>query len=290
MSNKSKHMPLVTIGVPVRNGEGFIREALDLLVQQTYPNVEIIISDNKSTDNTAQICKEYAEAHSSISYILQEDNLTALENFKFLITQGKGELFMWAAADDRRDLNYIEALVQAFEHNHTASVAFGHLAVFSDIENWKAAERKPCPIAFRENESAYAQLISSSYKQSGYAHMYGLMRKSYLQEFDWKAIEVGPDESCLYYLARRGPFVETQQTCFYQRKPPKAKTAKQRAKNESLTNLKPFLNFRRAVLCAEAGKAAEQAKGKNFISCIAIPCFLIGRVITVVKKRIKRHG
>lgn len=52
--------PKVTVGMPVYNGETFIREALDSLLAQTYTDFELIISDNASTDSTEAICSEYA--------------------------------------------------------------------------------------------------------------------------------------------------------------------------------------------------------------------------------------
>jgi glycosyltransferase involved in cell wall biosynthesis len=57
----SDEQPLVTIGIPVYNGEEYIRSALDSLLSQQYKNIKIIISDNASTDHTAEICKYYLE-------------------------------------------------------------------------------------------------------------------------------------------------------------------------------------------------------------------------------------
>jgi glycosyltransferase involved in cell wall biosynthesis len=51
---------MVSIGMPVYNGEKYIREALDSLLSQTFTDFELIISDNCSTDSTPEICKEYA--------------------------------------------------------------------------------------------------------------------------------------------------------------------------------------------------------------------------------------
>src|SRR6266850_54307 len=52
--------PLVSLGIPVYNGEDSVRDALDALLAQTYDNLELIISDNASTDRTSEICQEYA--------------------------------------------------------------------------------------------------------------------------------------------------------------------------------------------------------------------------------------
>jgi cellulose synthase/poly-beta-1,6-N-acetylglucosamine synthase-like glycosyltransferase len=64
--------PLVSIGLPVYNGERFLAQALDSLLGQTLGDLEIIVSDNASTDRTAEICKDYAARDARIRYIRQE--------------------------------------------------------------------------------------------------------------------------------------------------------------------------------------------------------------------------
>ena len=72
MVNESK--PLVSIGVPVFNGEEGLAVALDSLIAQDYPNLEIIISDNASTDNTPEICAEYVRKDHRFRYYRSEKN------------------------------------------------------------------------------------------------------------------------------------------------------------------------------------------------------------------------
>lgn len=92
--------PTVSIGMPVYNGEKYIRDALDSLLAQTYTDFELIISDNASTDSTEQICREYATRDARIRYVRQPKNRGAAANFKFVLDEAVGEFFMWAAYDD----------------------------------------------------------------------------------------------------------------------------------------------------------------------------------------------
>lgn len=94
--------PKVTIGLPVYNGERYLREALDSLVSQDCRELEIIVSDNGSTDRTAAILAEYAAQYSALRVITQTQTLPATDNFTFLLKQAAGEYFCWAAADDLR--------------------------------------------------------------------------------------------------------------------------------------------------------------------------------------------
>lgn len=102
--------PRVSIGMPVYNGEQFICEALDSLLTQTFTNFELIISDNASTDQTETICRKYCTNDDRVRYIRQSQNLGAPANFKFVLDTAVAEYFMWAAADDVWDKNWIEVL------------------------------------------------------------------------------------------------------------------------------------------------------------------------------------
>jgi glycosyltransferase involved in cell wall biosynthesis len=104
----NKFIPKVSIGMPVFNGEKFIREALDSLLAQTFTDFELIISDNASTDATETICREYEVRDERVRYVRQVENLGAAANFQFVLDEGRGEYFMWAAHDDYRSVDCIE--------------------------------------------------------------------------------------------------------------------------------------------------------------------------------------
>ena len=84
-----RKFPLVSIGMSVYNGEKYIRQTLNSLLNQTYKNFELIISDNASTDETKKICEEYAKREKKIKYIRQKENMGATYNFKFVLEQAK---------------------------------------------------------------------------------------------------------------------------------------------------------------------------------------------------------
>lgn len=110
-STSPKRIPKVSIGMPVYNGENYIKEALDSLLAQTFTDFELIISDNHSTDGTSEICKKFASADSRVRYIRQDANIGPSANFQFVLQQATGHLFMWAAHDDIWSKNWLEELV-----------------------------------------------------------------------------------------------------------------------------------------------------------------------------------
>jgi glycosyltransferase involved in cell wall biosynthesis len=107
MSNEK----LVTIGIPVYNGERYLKQALDSIIKQDYSNLEIIISDNCSTDKTKDICLEYALQDSRIKYHRQEINIGATANFNFILKLASGIFFTWAACDDFLGSSYVRKCV-----------------------------------------------------------------------------------------------------------------------------------------------------------------------------------
>ena len=105
---KTKIQPRVNIGIPVYNGEKFIQKCLNSLLNQTFTDFEIILSDNASTDSTANICQEYADKDKRILFIKQPSTKKALWNYNFVLQQAKSEYFMWASADDIWHPEFIE--------------------------------------------------------------------------------------------------------------------------------------------------------------------------------------
>ena len=110
-----KKQALVTVGVPVFNGEKFIEKRLDSILSQTLDNFEVIISDNASLDNTPTICKEYAEKDNRIKYFNQGKNIGPLSNFNFVLHQARSEFFVWAAVDDLWDAEFLSKNIEVLQ-------------------------------------------------------------------------------------------------------------------------------------------------------------------------------
>ncbi len=115
------NLPLVSICMPVYNGEKYIQSALSCLLNQTYKNIELIISDNASTDSTEAICRSYENIDSRISYFRNSTNTGMARNFNRVIELAKGDYIMMAANDDLWDLTYIEKCINKLEQNPNAA-------------------------------------------------------------------------------------------------------------------------------------------------------------------------
>jgi glycosyltransferase involved in cell wall biosynthesis len=107
--------PTVSIGMPVYNGEAFLRQALDSLLSQDFTDLELIISDNASTDGTAAICQEYIQRDKRIHYYRNETNIGAAPNYNRVFHLASGKYFRWAAHDDVCYPAMIRRCVEALE-------------------------------------------------------------------------------------------------------------------------------------------------------------------------------
>jgi glycosyltransferase involved in cell wall biosynthesis len=174
--------PLVTIGLPVFNGESYLHRALDSLLAQTFINFELIISDNASTDKTGEICEEYAVRDSRIRYIRQTSNVGGLENFNFVLQEAYGKYFMWAAVDDQWDPQFLQSLLKDLERDPTAIGAFCPYQLVEDEAGTVIDGVWECDY---EHHSAFMRMLKFTWYYRDTC-IYGLMRRDALNELKFK--------------------------------------------------------------------------------------------------------
>jgi len=122
--------PLVSIGVPSYNRPKTLRRTLDCLVNQTYSNIEIIVSDNCSTDDeVSEVINSFIK-DARVKYFKQEVNKGFVFNFNFVLEKATGEFFMRLADDDWLDLNYIESCVNFLIENTDYAAACGRANIY----------------------------------------------------------------------------------------------------------------------------------------------------------------
>lgn len=138
-------VPLVTALVPTYNGAGFISRTLDSLAAQTWPNLEILIGDDRSTDDTLRVVRDFADRHPAARVLERDANLGWLRNSNDLMARADGELMFFAFHDDVVAPTYVEALAGALAGNERAVLAFSdmrvheldgtsHVHVFGELE------------------------------------------------------------------------------------------------------------------------------------------------------------
>jgi len=108
------YSPLVSICIPAYNAEKFIKETIECVINQTYQNLEIIITDNCSDDSTPQIIKSFYDTR--IHYIRNESNIGAQANSNKAIGLAKGKYIKLLCADDIIYPECIQLQVEIFEN------------------------------------------------------------------------------------------------------------------------------------------------------------------------------
>lgn len=105
---------LVSIGIPVYNGAEWIENTLDSILNQTYSNIEIIISDNASTDNTEASCRDYAAKDNRVRYFRNDQNIGVSNNYNSVFNHSSGDFFKWSSASDIIKPDFIEKCLEKF--------------------------------------------------------------------------------------------------------------------------------------------------------------------------------
>lgn len=177
----SINTPLVSVGMPVFNGEKYIRESLDSLLGQTFTDFELLISDNASTDGTETICREYAGRDSRIRYIRQERNLGIAANFEFVLKESRGQYFTWAASDDLEGSTaYLQELVNAMTGG-TRDLALPAVDIISTASDGTSQYLKRDTMDRFLKCSSAADFCVTTVHVNAY-HMFGLFRREVLLE------------------------------------------------------------------------------------------------------------
>jgi glycosyltransferase involved in cell wall biosynthesis len=112
---RAARIPRVSVGLPVYNGQDYLRECLESLLAQDYRDFELIISDNGSTDATEEICRKYAEQDARIRYLREPTNRGGSWNFSRLPQLARGEYFRWSCHDDTCDPAHLRTCVEALD-------------------------------------------------------------------------------------------------------------------------------------------------------------------------------
>ena len=133
MSVTSPHLPLVSVIIPVYNMEKYLAETIDSVLESTYPEVEIILVDDGSSDNSVEIAQKYADNNSRIKCFTQQ-NAGAAAARNHAIRKAAGAYILPVDADDKIAADYIEKAVEVLIHNPAVKVVGSNAVFFGEKE------------------------------------------------------------------------------------------------------------------------------------------------------------
>jgi len=117
--------PRMSVGMPVYNGEAYLEEAIRSVLDQTYGDFELIISDNASTDRTESVCRDYASQDTRIVYTRNKENVGASKNYNRVFNLASGEYFRWFNADDVCAPKLHQRCIEVLDANRDAVLCYG---------------------------------------------------------------------------------------------------------------------------------------------------------------------
>jgi glycosyltransferase involved in cell wall biosynthesis len=224
-------MPNLSIGVPVFNGEQFLQELLDNLLEQTFRDFEILICDNASSDRTPQICRDYERRDSRIHYIRNERNLGAVANFNRVFELSTAPLFKWAAHDDLHHEAYLDTCVRLLDENPDIVLAHTGTAFIDeksellpfDRETGSFIDPKTGRRYWADSPSIGDTPVSINRfwqvltRALWGTHMFGVVRREILQQTSLLPNFAGSDRAMLAELALLGRFRCAEERLFLKR-------------------------------------------------------------------------
>lgn len=207
--------PRVSLGVPLYNAERYLEGCLDALLAQDYPDLEIVICDNASTDRTWEICQRYAARDPRIRLHRNPVNLGGPANYARVAALARGELFKWVAYDDLCAPQYVSSCVAALDAAGPRAILAYPRTVLID---GSGAEIAPYADNFDLRDHRRARRVARATRSLNLCHAhFGVHRLEALRRTGLIRPYPGSDYTLLVELAALGEIHEVDRVLFRRR-------------------------------------------------------------------------
>jgi glycosyltransferase involved in cell wall biosynthesis len=212
--------PLVSIGLPVRNGERHLGEAVRSVLDQEYVHLELVISDNASDDGTEEICRQFARSDSRVRYHRQPQDVGLVANFNAVLHLARGPYFKWMGDDDWLTPTYVTRCVDVLEDDATlilVTTQQAHVNPDGAVEsaNYDGSRMRSVRPVGRFTEML--RLLTESHLLLD--PLYGMMCQAAVAQLA-RPIMLFEDEIFAARLALAGPFGHIDEVLSYRRSKP----------------------------------------------------------------------
>ena len=210
--------PLVSIGLPVFNGESYLEDAIRTIVSQTFEDWELIIADNASTDGTREICAHWSEADDRIRWARTEAHTGAARNFNRAFGLARGTYFKWAAHDDLVEPTYLERCVETLQSDR--EIVLAHSEMNEINERGEITRELLYGIKDGDHKDPARRFRGAIALDHGCFDVFGVIRRGALAETKLIAPYLGSDRVLLAELALKGRFKRVPEKLFHSREHP----------------------------------------------------------------------
>ena len=212
-------MPRVSIGMPVYNGELYIGAALSSLLAQSFGDFELIVSDNASTDGTAEVCRAFATRDVRVKYSRSAENKGSAWNFNRVFELSTAPYFMWAAHDDLWDRCYVQRCVELLEAVPDAVLCSTRAAAIGSDGQWLKDLRMGPDLASDSPAERFRRFLVGS---TAFHSFFGLMRTEAVRKTSLLRSCDGADELLLANLTLLGRVARCLSVCSTTGRPARA--------------------------------------------------------------------
>ncbi len=204
-------MATVFIGLPVHNGDDFLGAAIDSILQQTFTDFRLLVSDNASTDGTPDLAETYARLDSRVEFHRHRSNLGAAPNFNYCVKQASGTYFKWMAHDDLCEPTYLERCVAVMESDRGVAICHARAACIDDSGTRTGSYSKEWDLNDRDPVVRFRRAIALDH---ACVSIFGVMRLDLLKQTPMIAPFVGSDRPLLAEFALHGSIEYVPETLF----------------------------------------------------------------------------
>ena len=207
--------PRVGIGLPVYNGERYLAGAIDALLTQSFTDFELIVSDNASTDATAEIAAAASARDARVRYSRNASNIGGAANYRRVFHLASGEYFLWAAHDDLHAPTFLERCVEALDRDPELAVCYTRVSVID--ADGTMVRRERTPLTRLESPHAHERFGDLMRCEYDCWEVLGLIRRSVLAATPLIAGFIASDLALRAELGLRGALHEVPEYLFYNR-------------------------------------------------------------------------
>jgi Glycosyl transferase family 2 len=217
--------PLVSVGLPVRNGEQHLGEAARSVLDQDYSQLELVISDNASDDGTEEICRQLARADRRVRYHRHAQDIGLVPNFNSVLHRARGTYFKWIGDDDCLAPTYVSRCAEVLDDDPElilVTTQQAHVGPDGTVESASydgTRLRSARPV---ERFTEWLRLLNES--RLLLDPLYGMMRRAPVERVP-RRIMLFEDQIFAARLALAGPFGHLGEVLSYRRAKPSARLA-----------------------------------------------------------------
>jgi glycosyltransferase involved in cell wall biosynthesis len=205
---------LVSIGLPVYNGGAFLELAIRSLLSQTHRRFELIISDNASTDGTAEVCRRFCEEDSRVVYSPLNSNIGGVANHSRVQEMARGDYFMWASSDDLWEPSYVERCLKVLDERQDVVLVYSINARIDEAGQPLENSRQGPPL---ESDSMVERFALLTDIDRPIEPFYGLMRLDALRKTALMTKHPGFDRIMLAEMGLLGKMVRLPEPLYCRR-------------------------------------------------------------------------